>query len=158
MSCLILFAIGIHFKSNKKLKKVMIINSLVKAMNMYLNNQYSGMLINLVNFFRNILSLKALEMKKSIHFYFCFFIGFYCLINFFIEDKYWYLPILGSSFGLFSLFYMQKFNMRLFLFIGSNIWFLYAILHNNFYGVFLGTFTIISFFSSFYINRFNFNN
>ena len=136
----------------------MILNSLIKAINMFLNNQYSGMFINLVNFFRNILSLKALDMKKGRNYYFISFIAFYFLINFFVIDQYLYLPILGSSLGLFSLFYMERFKMRLVLFFGSNIWFLYAILHENLYGMILGSLTIISFFSSFLINRFNFEN
>jgi hypothetical protein len=153
----ILFMVGIHFKSNEKLKKVMIFNALLKSINMFFNQQYSGMIVNIINFFRNILSLKSLDMKKSKHYYVLFFALFYILIQYFLKDNYWYLPIIGSTLGLISLFYLKNVRMRLCLLSGSSVWLVYAVLHGNIYGVILGSLTIVSFFSSFVFNGFNYN-
>ena len=154
----IIFMIGIHFKSNRKLKKFMIANSLIKGTNMFLNQQYVGMFINIINFLRNILSLKIENTEKLKHFITFVIISLYVLIQFFVTDNYWYLPVLGSSFGLFALIYLKSEYMRYCLFLGSTTWLIYALLHQNIYGVILGVATICSFISSFFINKFNYQN
>ncbi|MCP4504148.1 MAG: YgjV family protein, partial [Deltaproteobacteria bacterium] len=64
---LIIFIIGIHFKSNDKLKKYMVANSLIKSINMFLNMQYVGMFVNLINFARNIFSIRFENTEKLKH-------------------------------------------------------------------------------------------
>jgi hypothetical protein len=153
--CVFLFVVGLHFKSNIILKKTMTVTSLITALNMLANEQYSGAIINCINFFRNILSF-AIDIQKIKHILFVFFISIYLTIQFFLEDKYWYLPFFASSLGLIALFYFNGFKTRLILFFGTVIWFSYAILHQNIYSIVLEIFVIISFLSSLFFHKFDF--
>lgn len=154
--CVILFIIGLQFKSNNKLKKYMTIASLIAALNMLMIGQYSGMAINIINFFRNILSLNIQLIEKFKHLISFGFVSSYVIVQYFIEDKYWYLPILASTIGMVAIFYLKGVYVRYSLLLGTTTWLLYAIAHNNIYGIILESIVICSFISSFILNKFKY--
>lgn len=156
--CVMIFVIGLQFGSNNKLKKYMSAGALVAAFNMFLMQQYSGMIINIINFFRNILSLKINNVERYKHLFSFIFISSYVAVQYFINDLYWYLPILASTVGIVALFYLKGLYVRLCLFLGTSLWLLYAFLHGNMYGVILETLVLSSFIVSFIKNKMQYQN
>jgi hypothetical protein len=85
----ILFIVfGLHFASNNSLKKTMIAASLLNAINMYFNAQFSGMIVNIISVFRNYISLKLSSIEKYIHHIMIGFIVLYSISTYFSGDRY----------------------------------------------------------------------
>ena len=151
--CVLIFVVGLQFKCNDKLKKYMTVGSLIAATNMFLMGQYSGMVINIINFFRNILSLNMSFIEKYKHIVSFIFVSSYVAIQYFIQDQYWYLPVLASTVGLVAVFYLKGIYVRYSLLLGTLTWLSYALLHGNIYGVILESLVVCSFISSFIVNK-----
>lgn len=145
--------IGIHFKSNSKLKYTLFLSSVINAVNMQSNLQNSGAIVNLISVVRNYIAIKFPNKSKIKDILFFIFLFLYVYISFRYGDLYWYLPAIGGVAGLIALFKLTKTKTRYALLFATFNWLIYAFLSGNIYGILNEIIIILSFVSSFILNK-----
>lgn len=83
-------------------------SALVWALNMLLNWQLAWAMINVVNFFRNILSKNSISFTKRKKWWLSIvYITIYLAFAYVLSDQYWYLPVIASTIWVISLFLLD---------------------------------------------------